>query len=258
MNKIYRQDIDFLKGIAILGVVLYHIGILPAGYLGVDIFFVVNGFLVIPSLCTKLENGEFQYWFFIKRKLMRMYPLLLAACTISLILAIFFMLPDDLLTTAESVVASLFFLNNGLSLFLTGDYWDWTNDFKPLMHIWYLAILVQIYFILPCLMLLGNKIAKKINLSKGVVYKTILIFISILSVILFINPNLSSWNRFYLVQYRIFEFTVGGIAGVFCNEYRNSDKVSNVTNKVNILINILCYGIIICILLGGENSLIQM
>lgn len=68
----YRRDIDLLKGMAIIAVVLYHIGILKSGYLGVDIFFVINGFLVIPSVYKKIYNDEFKYVKFIIKKYIRL------------------------------------------------------------------------------------------------------------------------------------------------------------------------------------------
>lgn len=74
--KTYRADLDGLKGLAIIAVVFYHMGILKTGYLGVDLFFVINGFLVIPSLCRSIQNGSFTYFDFLKKRVIRLLPLI--------------------------------------------------------------------------------------------------------------------------------------------------------------------------------------
>ena len=92
----YRKEIDALKGIAIVAVVLFHLGLLKSGYLGVDAFFVINGFLVIPSMIKKIENRDFSFFNFLEKRVVRLLPLIVLASALSLLFGIFLMLPDDL------------------------------------------------------------------------------------------------------------------------------------------------------------------
>ncbi|NLE24617.1 MAG: acyltransferase, partial [Clostridiaceae bacterium] len=116
--------LDFIKGIAIIAVALYHFGggILPFGYLGVDIFFVVGGYFLLRSLVRKLNDGSFRYWKYLSDKLVRLWPLVLLAITVSLLLGFFLMLPDDYENLAESAIASSFFSNNILQCITTKNY----------------------------------------------------------------------------------------------------------------------------------------
>ena len=85
----YRQDIDSLKGIAIIAVVLFHLGLLESGYLGVDIFFVINGFLLVPSVCKAIDDSAFSFFNFMEKRIVRLLPLIVLASVTSLILGYF-------------------------------------------------------------------------------------------------------------------------------------------------------------------------
>lgn len=100
---------DILKAVAMIAVVSYHIGGVEYGYLGSDVFFVINGFLVVRSILHTLENRTFTYLKFLKKKLLYLWPIVLMASITSLIIGFFVMLPDDYENLAESVVASNFF-----------------------------------------------------------------------------------------------------------------------------------------------------
>lgn len=105
--------LDFLKGIAMIVVVLYHFKILEYGYLGVEIFLVVNGYVITCSLNKKISDGKnLSYFKFVYEKLIRLWPLVLAAGLVSLIVGSVTMLPDDYENLAQSVVASNAFSNN--------------------------------------------------------------------------------------------------------------------------------------------------
>ena len=136
--------LDFLKGIAIVAVVLYHFGggLLPYGYLGVDIFFVIGGYLTIGSLKRQIEGGKFNFWRFLFRKIIRLYPLVIFVSIISMGIGYFLMLPDDFENLAESAIASSVFANNVIQCITTKNYWDVINLYKPLMHLWYVGLLL--------------------------------------------------------------------------------------------------------------------
>lgn len=226
--NIHRQDIDIIKAISIIAVVLYHVygDNCSTGYLGVDAFFVINGFFVIPGMYKAINNQNFGYFKFITKRVARMLPLLVIACIAVLLVALVGMVPDDLLTVAESAVASLFFSNNLLSLYLCADYWDWTNEFKPLMHTWYLGVLMEMYLIIPIVLMIAAKLSRMIKVDGRKGQKIALWSTVILSFAFFIICKRTELN-FYLVFGRIYEFVAGGIVAIYIEKLKpKSGKVS--------------------------------
>ena len=152
----YRQDLDALKGIAIIAVVLFHMGLLKSGYLGVDAFFVINGFLVVPSVIRKIYQSDFSFFSFMEKRIVRLLPLIVLVSAVALGLGYFVMLPDHYENLAQSVVAGNLMSENILSAITTKNYWDVVNEYKPLMHLWYVGILFEFYMVFPILMLCDN------------------------------------------------------------------------------------------------------
>ena len=211
--------LDCLKGIAIIAVALYHFsvkinlggvtledGILPYGYLGVDIFYVISGYFFLKSLYKAFEGKTFNYFGFIIHKLNRLWPLILIVSGFALLMGFFLMLPDDYENLAESVVASSFFANNILACITTKNYWDVVNQYKPLMHLWYIGVLMQAYVILPILYVIFVKICE--NERKGFLIGTLALTVG--SLALFMVPCFSNAWKFYYLPFRIFEITIGG------------------------------------------------
>ena len=153
--------IDLLKGIAILSVILYHCGLLNYGYLGVDIFLVISGYLTTKGLFHAFEKNTFSYWFFLRKKIVRLWPLVIMITIVSFIGGYFCMLPVAFKNVCETAIGSSFFINNFVQYFVSSDYWDYSNDFKPLMHTWYIGLIMQFYVFYPLLFI----IAKKTNLN---------------------------------------------------------------------------------------------
>ena len=200
--------LDVLKALAVIAVVLYHLGFLEYGYLGVDIFLVIAGFLTTKSLA----DGKKGYLSFFFSRVMRLLPVLLVAGVAVMLLGWFTMLPDDYENLAESVVATDFFGNNILSAITTKDYWNIANDYKPLMHTWYVGLLMQFYIIYPLIFYVAK-------LDKIAVQNTRLIMVASLAVLsLFCYFGCSNEAfRFYYLPARFFEFSVGGIIALAYN-----------------------------------------
>jgi len=199
--------LDFLKGLAIVAVVLYHFGAwFPYGYLGVDVFFVISGYLLVQGLSKQFEAKTFNYWSFIFKKTVRLWPLILFVSAVAVVAGYFLMLPDDYENLAESAVASTLFANNVLQAITTKNYWDVVNLYKPLMHMWYVDVLMQAYVILPLFYFVGAKLLKKSDkkeLWTG-------LFLTVVSLVLFLLPLPQEW-KFYYLPFRIFELSVGGL-----------------------------------------------
>lgn len=205
MSQSRNTYLDVLKTIAITAVVLYHSGFLKYGYLGVDVFLVVAGFVSTRSLAR--DNKKY-FSFFIGR-IIRLLPVLLVAGAVSMLIGWFTMLPDDYENLSESVIATDVFGNNILSAITTGDYWDVVNEYKPLMHTWYVGLLMQIYLVYSLLFY-----AAKID--KGNPKRVQLIVVSLLALasLLWYFGCTNEAHRFYYFPARFFEFAVGGITAL--------------------------------------------
>ena len=120
-------------------------GGLTSGYLGVDLFLVVSGYFMMKSIIRAMRENRFSYWKYLKGRIARLWPMILITAAIALGVGAFTMLPDDFENLSQSVIASNVFANNVLSYITTGNYWDVANVFKPLMHTWYVGVLLQAY-----------------------------------------------------------------------------------------------------------------
>ena len=204
---------DLLKAAAMCAVVLYHAGFQPYGYLGVDLFLTVSGFLTARGLLHRLGGGSFSYPAFLKKQLLRLWPLVLLGGAVCLLAGYFTMLPDDYENLAESVVASNCFANNILACITTGDYWDVVNDYKPLMHLWYLGVLMQAFVLLPLPVLAAKKLSPRAPVRRAAAAG--FLAAALLSLALCFLP-FSAEARFYYVPFRLFELLLGGL--VACGE----------------------------------------
>ena len=213
------RQIDFLKGVAIMAVIMYHAKLFTYGYLGVDIFFVIAGFFTTRSVVRALGGNSFGYLSFLRSRLVRLWPLVLLVSGVSLFLGYYFMLPMAYKNTCETVVGSSTFLNNFVQFVTSSNYWDGSNDYKPLMHTWYLGVLMQFYFVFPLLMLFAHKVGGgKMRYMVG-----LLIIIVAFSLTFYLLPHVSTAQKFYLLPARLFEFALGGLL-VFRGQIRRKSN----------------------------------
>lgn len=231
----YRHDLDILKGISIIAVVLYHIGILPYGYLGVDTFLIINGFLIIPGLIKAIEEGNFSFIGWFLRRMKRFVPIVLIASIVCLAIGFFVMIPDDYENLSQSVFASSIFCQNILSAITTGNYWDSVNEYKPLMHFWYLGIVVQFYFIVSIILLIINKICR---IGGGKKLRITVLLLGGLSLLLYVCP-FSFNSKFYYLPFRIWEFCLGGLVGLYV--VAKDVRVASRHSVLSLVLLIICF-----------------
>lgn len=154
----YRRDIDGLRAIAILSVVTFHAapGRLPGGFVGVDVFFVISGYLISSIIVSGLDHQRFSFSEFYFRRVKRIFPALLLVLFTCLVAGILLMTDEELTGLGKHVAAGAGFISN-LALWSESGYFDLAANFKPLQHLWSLGIEEQFYIFWPLLLWLGSK-----------------------------------------------------------------------------------------------------
>ncbi|MCD4665359.1 MAG: acyltransferase [Bacteroidales bacterium] len=228
----YRNDIDGLRAIAVLAVIIFHFGYLPNGFLGVDVFFVISGFLITGIIYKEINDNRFSIINFYLRRIRRIIPLALFISLVALAVGICIMLPDDLENLAQSVIATNFFSNNILQAITTKNYWDVVNEYKPLIHTWSLGIEEQYYLLYPFLFIL---IGKKYLAWLLPIISTFIV----VSLMLYLLPYHPESQKFYLIYFRFWELAVGGIAAITLKNKLINHKYS--TLFILFLIAMICF-----------------
>lgn len=214
----YRPEIDGIRAVAVLSVIWFHAGLsgMRGGFLGVDVFFAISGFLITGIIVRSAEAGGFTLGGFYLRRIRRIIPALLVMCCFTLPFAFWLMLPDDLENYGQSLVATIASANNVL-LYLTAGYFALEADYKPLVHTWSLGVEEQYYLIVPLLMAGAVRLRGR---SAAMV---------ILAVLTLGSLALAEWLRtvdpnanFYLLPSRFWELGLGGLAALAAEPLRNA------------------------------------
>jgi len=206
----YRPEIDGLRAIAIIPVILFHAGFewFSGGYVGVDVFFVISGYLIASIIIREKEAGTFSFIHFYERRARRILPALLFILLLCIPCAWFLLLPQELVDFGKSLVASSLFSSNIL-FWLESDYFGAETEFIPLIHTWSLAIEEQFYLFFPVLMTSCWALGKR---------RLVLILASIAIV----SFSFSEWGwrhfpeaNFYLLMSRIWELMIGVLVAFY-------------------------------------------
>ena len=220
---IYRKEIDGLRALAIIPVVFSHLGtnILSGGFIGVDIFFVISGYLITSIIYEDFESGKFTLINFYERRIRRIIPALYLMLIIFFLWVFIFWSPYDLRNVSQSVVATTFFANNILLFLENNDYFavfNNSNQINPLLHTWSLGVEEQFYIVYPIILFVFLKLKPKI-----IIY--ILSFLLIFSLLINVNQS-NAIQNFYLPYARAWELLFGSLAFYFFNylKKKNIDK----------------------------------
>jgi peptidoglycan/LPS O-acetylase OafA/YrhL len=210
VKRDYREDIDWLRAIAVLAVVAFHFEA-PAvfgGFVGVDIFFVISGYLITGIIQSELHDGAFSFARFYERRVRRLLPALYAMVALTAIPSFHYLLASERAEFFRSVAAVVTFTSNFFFWFQTG-YFDHAAVEKPLLHTWSLAVEEQFYLALP-LMLWGlARIARDRRAALPIVLGTLALASFALSIWL-MNSDRSA-NAFFMSPPRVWEFLIGGL-----------------------------------------------
>lgn len=201
----YRLEIEGLRAFAVLSVILFHVDLkaFSGGYVGVDIFFVISGFLITRNILADIDSGLFTFSRFYLRRFRRLFPALAATLLLTLTTGFILFAPDDMALLGQSALYSVASLANFLFWSQAG-YFDASATVKPLLHIWSLSVEEQFYFIWPTLIVCAYRLRKLRPLAVAV------IVIGAVSYI--VAEMVRPWDSgavFYLMPFRMFELCTG-------------------------------------------------
>ncbi len=223
----YRADIDGLRAIAVIPVILYHAGIgdIDGGFLGVDIFFVISGYLITNILLNEKFLNTFSLINFYNRRARRILPPLCLMLFITSICAYLLMIPSQLGDYGQSLIASLTFLAN-VYFWMKTNYWGQAAELTPLIHIWSLGIEEQFYLLFPMILLICKN-RKQIFISLSLVGLA-----SLSSMLFFYNQGYVS-EAFYLLPFRMWELIAGALSAMLALRLTQSED-SPIRNYLSI------------------------
>jgi peptidoglycan/LPS O-acetylase OafA/YrhL len=269
----YRREIDGLRALAVVPVILFHAGIegFGGGFVGVDVFFVISGYLITSIIANELQSGTFSIARFYERRARRILPALFVVMLACLPFAWFWLQPAEARDFAQSLVAVPLFASNFLFWSESG-YFDTAAEFKPLLHTWSLAVEEQYYVVFPLLLMLVWRLGRK-----GVW--------ALLAAIAIASLMLAHWGTsaepvatFYLLPARGWELLIGALVALYLNAPKRPvhpagvDQIGALLGVVLVLYSIVAFdkatpfpsfyaliptiGTALLILCAGERTLV--
>lgn len=220
----YRKDIDGLRTIAVALVILNHAGFtfFSGGFIGVDVFFVLSGFLITSIIYPKIQDKTFEFGWFLSRRIRRLMPVLFVVMGVSALVFTFILLPSDLVLFYKSLVSISLYSGNFFFWLEHGGYFAGTTQEVPLLHTWSLAVEEQYYFVWPLMLIFLLKI---FNANKTVI-------VSILGLIF--ATWFSQWATevtvgaaYYLLPTRFFELLAGSCLAMIWHKCQINNSVTH-------------------------------
>lgn len=205
MSRVFRPDIEGLRALAVLGVLVFHLspGALPGGFVGVDVFFVISGYLICGSIAEELSGERFSFRDFYGRRLRRLLPayfvMILGVYAAGLIL----LMPSELAFLGEAAAASALYVSN-IAFMLRDSYFDANLKSSPLLHTWSLSVEEQFYLVLPVVMVLLYRVARAwVGIALFVIAAASLVYAELLL-------RHDAPTAFFWTPARLWQFLVGG------------------------------------------------
>ncbi|UXS33979.1 acyltransferase [Agrobacterium tumefaciens] len=210
LNVAYRPDIDGLRAVAVLAVVIYHAfpETLPGGFVGVDVFFVISGFLITLIIVNEAQGSGFSFLRFYDRRFRRIAPALWVVLTASLAYGYFTLLPETFLRLAEQVAASVFGAANIYYLMHSG-YFDPSSETQPMLHMWSLSVEEQFYLFWPAIIAMCWKFSGRSTRAVTAAAFVVIFGASLTASIYFTKVDQSL--AFYLMPTRAWELALGAL-----------------------------------------------
>ncbi len=224
MKKTYIPIIDGLRALAVIIVLLFHLKIpgFNGGFIGVDIFFVISGYLITSIyFYEKDKNNKFDFLSYFEKRFFRLFPSLVFVILVSLLFGYILLSPFDLIEISKSAIYSILFLSN-IYFFLDSSYWANLNEYKFFIHTWSLGIEMTFYILMPLFLFLIYRFNNKFKIL--ICLLTILLSIFLIVFVIYKGPTIETAKffglfygkevsdvLFYLIPFRFFEFLFGSI-----------------------------------------------
>lgn len=232
MKNDYRADVDVLRAIAVILVFLYHLNVpfIKGGFIGVDVFFVISGYLISKKILASVESGDFNLINFFWGRAFRLLPASIVVIIATLIAGAIFFSPVHLERLGKSAVMGLAFLAN---FFFYGEagYFDVSKDYKPLLHMWSLSLEEQFYFIWPFMLLAYSKLKSK--RIKTLSYSSLLVVASIATQLVLLRDQSAA---FFLLPFRVPEFLLGFIVAEANLKIENKNYIQSFLTAIGLLL----------------------
>lgn len=221
----YRPEIDGLRALAVLPVIFFHLNpnTFSGGYIGVDVFFVISGFLITSILITEINENKFSLTFFYERRVRRIAPALFTILLVSIPFSFYLMSTGLIWDYWQSLISIIFFSSNFLFA-LENNYFGIASDFKPFLHTWSLGIEEQFYLFFPLVLLLLTRFSnKKITFFALFIISLLSLCIAIFNEniyfsekgVLFNRLNSIGWGSFFMPFGRYWELMTGSLIALF-------------------------------------------
>ncbi|WP_428031841.1 acyltransferase family protein [Ancylobacter sp.] len=233
----YRDEIDGLRAVAVVPVILFHAGFgaFSGGYVGVDVFFVISGYLITMILLAEIEAGTFSIGRFYERRARRILPALFVVMAACVPFALLWMIPDQLRDFGRSVTAVVFFVSNFLFWSEEGSYFAAAAELKPLLHTWSLAVEEQYYLIAPLSLALLWRFGRRT-----------VFWLVVATAVVSLAATEWGWRfapraNFYLPQFRIWELLAGSICGFLAASHARPNNVLSALGLAMIVFAIFAF-----------------
>lgn len=218
----YRPDIDGLRAIAVLAVIAFHASpaILPGGFVGVDIFFVISGYLITGLIWKGIDQKNFSFAVFYTRRIKRIFPAYIVVSIATLGFSSYFLIPNDYIFFTTSLAASWGFLSNVFFSMLSWGYFGQRTEEFPLLHTWSLSVEEQFYFIFPLLLIFLHRYLKKY------IFQALLLLGT--GFVLFSQYKAGEVKSYFLLTSRAHELIIGALTFFLAQRFllKNRDLAS--------------------------------
>lgn len=227
----YRADIDGLRALAVLPIVLFHARVpgLPGGYVGVDIFFVISGYLITKIIFSEIQERKFSVIEFYDRRIRRIFPAFFAMMIFVSVVSYFVLVPYDLRMLGKSILGAMFFASN-IVFYSEAGYFSSSSDLKPLLHTWSLGVEEQFYVFFPILICLSMKVGRVA--SKALLWA---VFVASFIACLVLTAKLPAF-AFFMLPTRAWELLAGGLLAVGAIPIVSNAKISNAVAVVGLML----------------------
>ena len=226
----YRRELDGLRALAVLSVILFHAGLktFSGGFVGVDIFFVLSGYLITTIILVELKNNNFSLINFYERRARRILPALFFVMAACVPLAWILFSPNDLINFSKSLVQIPIFLSN-IFFSKDGGYFETSAEIKPLLHTWTLAVEEQFYIFFPIFLTLNWKLGKR--------SVTLLVITIALFSLYFAQSNhlLRPVENFFMLASRAWELTIGVLVALYSIDNGKSNQSKNLNQILSFI-----------------------